>query len=129
MSAQENTASRRRGPRMGHGPGMGPVEKPKDLKGTLRKLVAFMARYKVPIIVVFVFAMASTIFNIIGPKVLSTATTELFEGIVGKIQERAASTERHLADTHGHHGPLPDIRGVLVCARVDHELGLAANLL
>lgn len=85
MSAQESRPSRR-GPGMGHGPGMGPVEKPKDLKGTLGKLVAFMARYKAQIIIVFVFAVASTIFNIVGPKVLSTATTELFEGVVGKIQ-------------------------------------------
>ena len=75
---------RRRGP---GGPGghMMPGEKPKDLKGTLGKLVAFMGRFKVAIIVVLVFAIGSTIFNIVGPKVLSTATTELFNGIVAKI--------------------------------------------
>ncbi|WP_270297719.1 ABC transporter ATP-binding protein [Eggerthella sinensis] len=64
---------------------MMPGEKPKDLKGTLGKLVAFMGRFKVAIIVVLVFAIGSTIFNIVGPKVLSTATTELFNGIVAKI--------------------------------------------
>ena len=89
MSAQKNPAGNapRRGFGGGHGPGghMMPGEKPKDLKGTLGKLVAFMGRFKVAIVVVLVFAIGSTIFNIVGPKVLSTATTELFNGIVAKI--------------------------------------------
>ena len=88
MSAQENAQVQepRRGP-MGHGPGgrMMPGEKPKNLKGTLAKLIAFMGRFKAAIVVVLVFAVGSTIFNIVGPKVLSTATTELFNGIVAKI--------------------------------------------
>ena len=88
MSAQENAQAQepRRGP-MGHGPGgrMMPGEKPKNLKGTLAKPIAFMGRFKAAIVVVLVFAVGSTIFNIVGPKVLSTATTELFNGIVAKI--------------------------------------------
>ena len=88
MSAQENAQAQepRRGP-MGHGPGgrMMPGEKPKNLKGTLAKLIAFMGRFKAAIVVVLEFAVGSTIFNIVGPKVLSTATTELFNGIVAKI--------------------------------------------
>ena len=88
MSAQENAQAQepRRGP-MGHGSGgrMMPGEKPKNLKGTLAKLIAFMGRFKAAIVVVLVFAVGSTIFNIVGPKVLSTATTELFNGIVAKI--------------------------------------------
>lgn len=88
MSAQENAQAQepRRGP-MGHGPGgrMMPGEKPKNLKGTLAKLIAFMGRFKAAVVVVLVFAVGSTIFNIVGPKVLSTATTELFNGIVAKI--------------------------------------------
>ena len=88
MSAQENAQAQepRRGP-MGHGPGgrMMPGEKPKNLTGTLAKLIAFMGRFKAAIVVVLVFAVGSTIFNIVGPKVLSTATTELFNGIVAKI--------------------------------------------
>ena len=88
MSAQENAQAQepRRGP-MGHGPGgrMMPGEKPKNLKGTLAKLIAFMGRFKAALVVVLVFAVGSTIFNIVGPKVLSTATTELFNGIVAKI--------------------------------------------
>lgn len=77
----------RRGFGGGHGPGgrMMPGEKPKNLKGTLAKLIGFMGRFKVAIVVVLMFAVGSTIFNIVGPKVLSTATTELFNGIVAKI--------------------------------------------
>ena len=88
MSAQKTSErTPRRGFGGGHGPGghMMPGEKPKDLKGTLGKLVKFMGRFKVAIVVVLVFAVGSTIFNIVGPKVLSTATTELFNGIVAKI--------------------------------------------
>jgi len=71
----------------GHGPGHGmmPGEKAKDFKGTLKKMIAFMGRFKAALVVVLVFAIGSTVFNIIGPKVLSTATTELFNGIVAKI--------------------------------------------
>ena len=89
MSAQENAKTHRprRGPMGGHGPGHGmmPGEKPKDFKGTLKKMIAFMGRFKVALVVVLAFAIGSTIFNIVGPKVLSTATTELFNGIVAKI--------------------------------------------
>lgn len=75
-----------RGPMGGHGPGaMMPGEKAKDFKATLKKLISFMGRFKAALVVVFVFAIGSTVFNIVGPKVLSTATTELFNGIVAKI--------------------------------------------
>ena len=91
MSAQANGAATRRplrrGPMGGHGPGHGmmPGEKAKDFKGTLKKMIGFMGRFKAALVVVLVFAIGSTVFNIIGPKVLSTATTELFNGIVAKI--------------------------------------------
>ncbi len=69
-----------------HGPGaMMPGEKPKDLKGTLMKLLRYMGKFKVSLVIVFVFAIASTVFVIVGPKILSTATTELFNGIFAKI--------------------------------------------
>ncbi len=86
MSAQRTHGPATR-PGRGHGPGghMIPGEKPKDFKGTLKKMIAFMGRFKVALVVVFVFAIGSTVFNIVGPKVLSTATTELFNGIVAKI--------------------------------------------
>ena len=60
-------------------------EKATDFKGTMKKLLHFMSNYKIALVIVVVFALGSTVFNIIGPKVLSTATTELFEGITAKI--------------------------------------------
>lgn len=68
----------------GHGK-MGKMEKPKNFKGTMKKLLQYMGRYKFAFVVVFIFAVASTVFNVIGPKILGNATTELFEGLVGKI--------------------------------------------
>lgn len=70
--------------RRGHGP-MAVAEKAKDFKGTLKKLINYVSDYKWSIIVVFIFAIGSTIFSIIGPKILGNATTELFNGIVSKI--------------------------------------------
>lgn len=83
IAARANTQPRRRGP-MGRG-GMTPGEKAGDFKGSMLKLLAFMGKFKFALGVVFVFAIASTVFNIVGPKVLSTATTELFEGVTAKI--------------------------------------------
>ena len=68
-----------------HGPGR-PVDKPKDMKGALLKLLSFMGRFKFLVLMVVVFAIGSTIFNIVGPKVLGQATTELFNGLVAKVQ-------------------------------------------
>lgn len=73
----------RRGP---HGPGGGPpMEKAKDFKGTVKKLVSYMSRYKAAVFAVGIFAIGSTIFNIVGPKILSKATTEIFNGLVSKV--------------------------------------------
>lgn len=60
-------------------------EKAADFKGTMRKTLALMASFKAALAAVLLFAIGSTVFNIIGPKVLSGATTELFEGIGAKI--------------------------------------------
>lgn len=73
----------RRGPG-GHG-GMMPGEKAKDFKGTGRKILAYIGRYKIAIVLVMICAVAGTIFNIVGPKVLSKATTEIFNGLVSKV--------------------------------------------
>lgn len=59
--------------------------KAKDFKGTLKKLFGYMKNYKVPLIIVVIFAILSTIFSIVGPKILGDATTELFNGLVSKI--------------------------------------------
>ena len=71
---------------MNRGPGaIGNVQKAKDFKGTLKKLFKSMSRYKVQLIIIFIFAIASTIFSIVGPKILGNATTELFNGIISKL--------------------------------------------
>ncbi len=74
-----------RGPGMGHGGHGMPGEKARDFKGTMKKLMAYLAMYKIPILFVGIFAVGSTIFNIVGPKILGRATTEIFNGLVGKI--------------------------------------------
>ena len=79
----QNRNMGRRGPG-GHG-GMMPGEKAKDFKGTSRKILAYIGRYKIAIVLVMVCAVAGTIFNIVGPKVLSKATTEIFNGLVSKV--------------------------------------------
>lgn len=70
---------------MGHGPGGMPGEKAKDFKGTMGKLFKYISSYTVPIILVALFAIGSTVFAIIGPKKLGNATTEIFNGLVAKI--------------------------------------------
>ncbi|MBP1040704.1 ABC transporter ATP-binding protein [Vagococcus sp. BWB3-3] len=71
----------------GGGPGqIAPVEKAKDFKGTIKKLVSYLGAYKIPLFFVIIFAIASTIFNIWGPKILSKAITELFNGLIKKYQ-------------------------------------------
>lgn len=72
----------RRGPG-GHGPMM--VEKAKDFRGTMKKLLVYLGKYKFALAMVAVFAVGSTVFNIIGPKILGNATTEIFNGLVGKV--------------------------------------------
>ena len=110
MSMPTSTAPNRNGPGDGHGPlfgpgapggrgpmfGRGPMgrhgpmammkgEKPRDFKGTMRKLIQYLGAYKISIAVVMVFAVASTIFSIVGPKILGKATTKLFEGVMAQI--------------------------------------------
>ncbi|MCI8300494.1 MAG: ABC transporter ATP-binding protein [Lachnospiraceae bacterium] len=78
----------RRPGRMGHGPGPGgiaPGEKAKNFKGTVKKLLQYIGRYKFGILFVLIFAVASTVFGIAGPKILGNATTELFNGLVEKV--------------------------------------------
>src|SRR5580765_3928737 len=74
-----------RGP-MGHGPmgAMMPGAKARNFKGTMAKLIQYLGKYRLSILIVFVFAIASTVANIIGPKILGQATTALFEGSVAQ---------------------------------------------
>lgn len=70
---------------MGHGPGMRAGEKAKDFSGSMKKIFQYMNKYYVRIGAVILFALASTVFSIVGPKILGKATTELFNGLVAKI--------------------------------------------
>jgi ATP-binding cassette subfamily B protein len=81
-------AKKQVGPRQGpgHGPGPGLIEKPKNFKGTSKKLVnEYLMKYRIKIIIVILFAIGSTIFTIVGPKILGNATTEIFNGLISKF--------------------------------------------
>ena len=71
------------------GPGRGPgktVEKAKDFKGTTKKLLNnYLSKYRLALVIVIIFAIGSTIFSIVGPKILGNATTEIFNGLVSKL--------------------------------------------
>jgi ATP-binding cassette subfamily B multidrug efflux pump len=96
MTAERGTSSSTgtpaRGPMRGHGPmgRGGPMammkgDKARDFKGTMVKLIQYLGSYKITILIVMIFAIASTVFTIIGPKILGKATTKLFEGVLGQI--------------------------------------------
>lgn len=74
----------------GRGPGGGPMammkgENAKDFKGTMKKLTKYLSAYKFSMLIVLILAIASTVFSIVGPKVLGKATTKLFEGVMARI--------------------------------------------
>lgn len=71
--------------KMGHGGPAGPGEKAKDFSSTIKKLFKYMGAYKVQLICVLIFAIGGTVFNIVGPKILGKATTEIFNGLVSKV--------------------------------------------
>lgn len=71
---------------MGPMSSIGNVEKPKNFKNTFKKLLKYLSVYKVSLIFVLIFTLFSTVFAIIGPKILGNATTEIFNGIMAKIQ-------------------------------------------
>ena len=80
----KTVAAKRRPGGGGHGPGR-VVEKPKDFKGTMVKLLGYVGKHKIAVFFAIAFAMCSVIFNIIGPKVLGEVTTKLYEGLVAKV--------------------------------------------
>ena len=92
MSEKNNIKTPKRGNMggggMGRGPGgMMPGEKPKDFKGSLKKLARYLSAYKISLFFVLIFAVASTVFMIVGPKILGNATTALFEGVMNLIAD------------------------------------------
>ena len=75
-----------KGPGRHGGRGMQPVEKAKDFKGTLKILIKnYLSHYKISLLIVIIFSIASTVFAIVGPKIMGNATTEIFNGIISKI--------------------------------------------
>ena len=69
---------------MGHGPRA--VEKPRDFRKAMKKIIRYMGRYKFRLLIMLVCAVAGTVFTIVGPRILGKATTELFNGLVAKVQ-------------------------------------------
>ena len=68
------------------GRGAQTTERAKDFKQTTKKLIrSYLAKYKIPLIIVMIFAIGSTIFTIVGPKILGNATTEIFNGLISKL--------------------------------------------
>ena len=83
----ENNSSmnnQRRGRPMGGGR-FAPGEKPKNFKGTLRKLISYLGVYKIAILIVMILAAVATVFSVAGPKIMAKATNALFDGLMSKI--------------------------------------------
>lgn len=75
---------KKKGP-MGGGPGAMVTEKAKDFKGTMKNLFTYLKNYKISIFLVIIFSIGSAIFSIVGPKILGQATTEIYNGLIGKV--------------------------------------------
>ncbi|QJA10127.1 ABC transporter ATP-binding protein [Romboutsia sp. CE17] len=75
---------------MGRGPKM-VGEKAKDFKGTMKTLLGYLGKFKTSIILVFIFAIGSVSFSVVGPKILGKATTKIFEGLVAKVSGAAGA--------------------------------------
>ena len=81
----EGNHKQNRGMGRGMGRGMMPGEKPKDFKGSMKKLIRYMGNYWAAIVLVMIFAAVSTVFSVLGPKVMGKATTALADGLMSKI--------------------------------------------
>ncbi len=90
MSAENNRTPSGPGPQrrfggIGGGHMMMPGEKARDFRGTMIKLIRYLGGHRIPIIIALVFAAVSTAFSIVGPKILGSATTELFQGVMAQL--------------------------------------------
>ena len=85
MSSEGRVKMPRRRPGPGGPGGMGAVEKSKDFKGSMRKIIHCIAQYKIAVFFVMIFAASSTVFSVIGPKILGKATTALAQGLMAKV--------------------------------------------
>lgn len=91
MSSENKSVKKpARGPK-GHGPGaQAPIEKAKDFSGTMKKLFHYLSQYKILLFLVVLFSIGSAVFSIIGPKILGNATTEIYNGLIGKVTGTSA---------------------------------------
>lgn len=97
MSNDERQVSKTPAPRRGGGMGMGPgggpgmmsTEKAKDFKGTMKKLISVLSRFKIAFIFVLIFAVGSTIFTVLGPNIMGDATNVITDGIISKVKGNA----------------------------------------
>lgn len=89
MSDDKIKTPQRKGPGFGPGGGHGmmPGEKPKNFKQTIGKLIKYIGNYKIGILIVMIFAIGSTAFSIAGPKIISKAVTEIFNGLIKQIKQ------------------------------------------
>ncbi len=94
----KNTEKTMKSPR--HGSGHGPkgganasYEKAKDFGGTMKKLLKHLSQYKILIFLVILFSVGSAIFSIIGPKILGNATTEIYNGLIGRVTGTSAGIQ------------------------------------
>jgi len=95
MAENSNNRPRvHRGP-MGGGHRMGLVEKPKDLKGTMKKIWQYLSKYKIALLFVIIFAVLSTTFSIIGPKKLGDATTIIYNGVMNIVANNGQGMDFH----------------------------------
>jgi ATP-binding cassette, subfamily B, multidrug efflux pump len=86
MMQRSGSTQRRQGPMDGHGPmAMMPGEKARDFKGTMARLIRYLGVYRIAVLVVIIFAIASTAFTIAGPMILGLATTKLFAGVMAQL--------------------------------------------
>ncbi|SHM65816.1 ABC transporter ATP-binding protein [Ruminococcus flavefaciens] len=87
MSENNNsnmTPARQRG-RIGSGGRFAPGEKPKNFKGSMKKLISYLGAYKIAIFIVMILAAVATVFSVVGPKIMAKATNALFDGLMSKI--------------------------------------------
>jgi len=91
MPKNEKTP-RTKGPMGGHGPMM-PGARAKDFKGSTKRLIGYLKTYRISIILVIIFSIASAVFAIIGPKIMGQATTEIFNGLLGKVMGTSAGID------------------------------------
>lgn len=81
----KTSGTSRRRPAGPMGSGIAPGEKAKDFKGSIKKVLQYIGKYKIAVVFVMIFAACSTVFSVLGPKIMGKATTALAEGLMAKV--------------------------------------------